>query len=183
MARVGRGDERAFTILYRRHQRRVYAFALLLTGSESIAADATQEAFIELLKVSSRFDPGQGTLVAWLCGVARNCVRRHLREFDLPIAPSDDPEPWTEMAPETGQPLAVLERTRAAAAVKKGLARLEPHYREVVVLCALQEFSYAEAASICGIEVHLVRSRLSRGKGRLAELLRESRSWSERYAA
>jgi RNA polymerase sigma-70 factor (ECF subfamily) len=185
MTRLARGDERAFTILYRRHQRAVYGFALLLAGSESTAADATQEAFIELLKVGTRFDPAQGTLAAWLCGVARNCVRRHRRDFDIPVA-QEASEGLLEASPAlhaSGEPLASLERSRATAAVRNGLARIEPHYREVLILCALQEFSYAEAAAICGIEVHLVRSRLARGKIRLAELLRDSRPWQQRQAA
>jgi RNA polymerase sigma-70 factor (ECF subfamily) len=183
MARLAQGDERAFTHLYRRHQRAVYGFALLLAGSESAAADATQDAFIELLKIGERFDPDQGSLAAWLCGLARNCVRRHRRDFDAPVE-SDETLAESVGAPgETGSPLDTLERSRATAAVRRGLARLEPHYREVLILCALQEFSYAEAAAICGIEVHLVRSRLARGKTRLALLLREAQPWQQRRAA
>lgn len=183
MAQVAKGDERAFTVLYRRHQRTVYGFALLYSASESLAADATQDAFIEMLGSGARFDPGQGALAAWLCGVARNCVRRHRRDFDLPVASAEEPETATHGQHEPAQPLADLERSRASAAVRRGLARLEPHYREVLILCALQDFSYAEAAAICGIEVHLVRSRLARGKLRLAELLRELHPGRQRQAA
>lgn len=183
IAKVAHGDAKAFTILYRRHQRAVYAFTLMLSGSEQIAADATQEAFIEFLKVTRRFDPEQGSLAAWLCGVARNCVHRHRRDFDAPIAAASQLEALESVAHESVEPLASLERARATEAVRRALARLEPAYREVLILCTLQDFSYAQAAAICGIDADLVRSRLSRGKRRLAELLKEPSPPQARRAA
>src|SRR5512134_67950 len=71
MRRARAGDERAFTALYRRHSGAVFRFAWLLTGSESLANDVTQETFIELLEGVDGFDPARGSLAAYLCGIAR----------------------------------------------------------------------------------------------------------------
>src|SRR5512140_1177320 len=71
LRRARGGDERAFTALYRRHSGAVFRFAWLLTGSESLAGDVTQETFIELLEGADGFDPARGSLAAYLCGIAR----------------------------------------------------------------------------------------------------------------
>jgi len=55
--------------------------------------------------------------------------------------------------------------------VRRAIAALAPHYRDVLVLCELAELSYAEAAQVCGIDIGTVRSRLSRARARLAVTL------------
>jgi len=61
------------------------------------------------------------------------------------------------------------------ASVRQAVLTLPEHYREVVVLCALHEMSYAEAAGVLGCAVGTVRSRLHRARGLLAERLRAVR--------
>ena len=70
------GDEAAFTALYRRHKDAIYRFALMCTGSPASAAEVTQETFLHLMTRADQFDPGRGTIAAWLCGVARNLARK-----------------------------------------------------------------------------------------------------------
>jgi len=55
--------------------------------------------------------------------------------------------------------------------VRRALARIAPHYRDVLILCELSELSYAEAAQVCGIDIGTVRSRLSRARAQLAQRL------------
>jgi RNA polymerase sigma-70 factor, ECF subfamily len=58
-----------------------------------------------------------------------------------------------------------------AEGVRRALASLPPHYRDVVILYEMHDLSYVDIAQVCGIDIGTVRSRLSRGRSRLAALL------------
>jgi RNA polymerase sigma-70 factor (ECF subfamily) len=170
LARLKRGDEAAFVALYRRHKDAVYRLALLYAGSAHAAADVTQEAFVFFMTKPGHYDPGRGTLAAWLCGVARNLARKQFAGREDATDPSelaDDSAPLEEHI-EYQTPLEKLLRDEAAEEVRQALARLAPHYRDVLILCELSELSYADAAQVCGIDIGTVRSRLSRGRAQLA---------------
>lgn len=168
------GDERAFTALYRRHSGAVYRFAWLLTGSESLASDVTQETFIELLEGGGRFDPTRGTLAAYLCGIARFRAYRAADSRLQTFAEIDEigAEPDAGTMPDL--PLDALERSRSLERLYEAIRRLPAPYREVLILVELQEMPYADAAAVAGIELGTVRSRLSRARARLADLLRDA---------
>jgi RNA polymerase sigma-70 factor (ECF subfamily) len=171
------GDERAFTALYRRHCGAVYRFAWLLTGSESLANDVTQETFIELLDGVCGFDPSRGSLAAYLCGIARF---RAYRAIDLrvhsvaDVADVDDAGGDAAGATLPELPHEALERARAVERLYAAIRQLPSVYREVLILVELHEMAYADAAAVAGIAVGTVRSRLSRAKARLAAVLREN---------
>jgi len=174
LRRARDGDERAFTTLYRRHSGPVYRFAWLLTGSESLANDVTQEVFLELLEGADGFDPARGSLAAYLCGIARFRAYRSVDCRVDSVADVETVEAAADGAPEFSElPLDALERTRAVRSLYDAIRRLPAPYREVVILVELQEMAYADAAAVAGIELGTVRSRLSRAKARLAELLRD----------
>jgi len=167
LSRLRQGDEEAFAQLYRRHKDAVYRFALLWSGSAATASDATQEAFLHLMSKPGQYDPVRGSLAAWLCGIARNFVRREAGLKEDPKDPADfaeDPGFVDTACPETR-----LLASEAADAVRRALAAVAPHYRDVLVLCELTDLSYAEAAQVCGIDIGTVRSRLSRGRAQLAD--------------
>jgi len=173
LARMKQGDASAFVALYRRHRDAVYRLALLYSGSTAIAADATQEAFVHFLTRPGQYDPARGTLAAWLCGVARNMARKHSGTREDAHAPEDlasDVRPFEEHI-DRDTPLERILRGEAAEQVRRAVAALAPHYRDVLILCELSELSYAEAAQLCGIEIGTVRSRLSRARAQLAQLL------------
>ena len=173
LARMKRGDEAAFVALYRRHKDAVYRLALLYAGSGAAAADVTQEAFLFFMTKPEHYDPARGTLAAWLCGVARNLARKHFAGREDATDPSDlaDDTVLREEQIERHTPLEKVLRDEAADAVRRALARIAPHYRDVLILCELSELSYAEAAQVCGIDIGTVRSRLSRARSQLAERL------------
>ena|SRR5689334_2249033 len=176
LARMRRGDEAAFVAIYRRHRDAVYRLALLYAGSAGTAADVTQDTFVHLITRAAQYDPARGTLGAWLCGVARNLARRGERETPVDPASLADDAALPEDRVDRDTPLECLLRDEAAEEVRRALAALAPHYRDVLILCELSELSYAEAAQLCGIDIGTVRSRLSRARSRLAQHL-------ERYAA
>ena len=173
LARMKQGDESAFVDLYRRHREAVYRFAMLFCGSTHAAGDVTQETFLHLMTHAHQFDPARGTVGAWLCGVARNMARRHMNvreEATEPEKLADDAAPF-ESQVEHETPLERVLRAESAEQVRRAIARLAPHYRDVLVLCEISELTYAEAAQVCGIDIGTVRSRLSRARAELARRL------------
>lgn len=167
------GDEAAFTALYRRHRAAVYRFAWLVTGSAAQAADITQDVFVELLSASSRYDGSRGSLAAYLCGIARF---RAYRAADARMQSVEDFDAVLEAHVEHDAPPLPsdrLERTRALQTLYAAIRKLPPVFRDVLILVELQQMSYAETAAIAGIELGTVRSRLSRAKAKLAQMLNE----------
>ena len=168
------GDEEAFALLYRRRQGGIYRFALQMSGSKSIAEDVTQEVFLFLMREGHVFDPAKGALSAFLFGVARNHLLRRLRVEHL-LAPlgDDSDDEATFSQPSTDMcPLEDLTRAETIEAVRKAVLSLPAKYREVVVLCELQDVSYGETAEILGCAIGTVRSRLHRARALLLAKLR-----------
>ena len=173
LARMKQGEEAAFVQLYRRHKDAVYRLALLYSGSTAHAADVTQETFVHFITQPGQFDPLRGTLGAWLCGVARNMARKAAGGREDSTDPDDlsDDSTLDEARIDRDTPLDRILRGEAAEHVRRALAALAPHYRDVLILCELSELSYAEAAQVCGIDIGTVRSRLSRARAKLAQRL------------
>lgn len=171
------GDEEAFAELYRRRQGGVYRFALQMTGSPAIAEDVTQEAFIVLIRTAERYDPDRGSLAGYLYGIARNYVLRRLEQdrVFVPLGDSSDEVLTPPAMIAEGDPLGDLTRGEMIQSLRDSILALPAHYREVIVLCELQEMSYIEAANVVGCAVGTVRSRLHRARALLVEKLRAAR--------
>lgn len=173
LARMKQGDEAAFRALYQRHKDAVYRFALLYCGSTATASDVTQDTFVHFITQPNQFDPTRGSVGAWLCGVARNLARKQFaRREDAtdPALLSDDTDAYEEHV-DRETPLERVLRNESAEAVRRAVASIAPHYRDVLILCELSELTYAEAAQVCGIDIGTVRSRLSRARAQLAQRL------------
>jgi RNA polymerase sigma-70 factor, ECF subfamily len=168
------GNEDAFTALYRRRQGPVYRFALHMSGSPQVAEEVTQEVFLFLLQRAHDFDPNRGALGAYLFGVARNYVRRAMEKsyseaVNMTPAEDDDPKLVTVF-----DPVRDIARSQTSKAVWKAVLSLPEHYREVVVLCDLQEQTYADAAQALGCALGTVRSRLHRAHDMLMKKLQHT---------
>jgi RNA polymerase sigma-70 factor (ECF subfamily) len=167
LRRMMGGDEDAFTALYRRRQAGVYRFALQMSGSQAIAEDVTQEVFLTLMREARGYEPARGSLAAYLYGMARHqvlrCLRRRRGEALLAAA--------VDRVGGGDGPLGELTRRQSVEAVRGAVLALPAHYREVVVLCDLQELNYSEAATALGCALGTVRSRLHRARQLLAARL------------
>jgi RNA polymerase sigma-70 factor (ECF subfamily) len=163
------GEEDAFVTLYRRRQGSVYRFALQMIGCRSLAEDVTQEVFIVLMNNPQMFDPARGSVSSFLLGIARNLVLRRLQRDRLFVSLGDGDE--IEQPAMAGEPAELLARSETIESVRRAVLSLPPRYREVVVLCDLQEISYVEAAAILHCAVGTVRSRLHRARALLMEKL------------
>ena len=173
LARMKQGDEAAFVALYRRHKDAVYRFALLYCGSTAVAADVMQDTFLHFIGHPNQYDPTRGAIGAWLCGIARNLARKQLAHREDATDPQEmaDDAQLHEAHIDHETPLERVLKSEAAEEVRRALAAIAPHYRDVLILCELSELSYAEAAQVCNIDIGTVRSRLSRGRAQLAKRL------------
>ena len=168
------GDEEALAALYQRRARDVYRFALQMGGSRALADDVTQEVFMVLISEGNNFDAARGSVSAFLMGIARNHVLRRLRRERFYVSMDEDSQndAPTKAVQTTENPLDDMSRTETIESVRRLVLALPERYREVVVLCDLQEMSYVEAAQILGCAVGTVRSRLHRARALLIEKLR-----------
>jgi RNA polymerase sigma-70 factor, ECF subfamily len=197
LRRMIAGDEDAFTLLYRRRHSSIYRFALHMSGNATIAEDVTQEVFMTLIRDPRRFDPARGTLGGFLFGVARNFLRKRWEQDRRLVALDGDANEIGEGSPGSNGLVGGASRNGlhgngngfAGAAgsdefatretisrVRHAVATLPENYREVVVLCDLEEMSYEEAASALSCPVGTVRSRLHRARAILLEKLREAQT-------
>ncbi len=195
LRRMAGGDEEAFAEVYRRKHPAIYRFALHMSGNSAMAEDVTQEVFMALIRDPKRFDPTRGTLGGFLFGVARNHLRKRWEQDRRLVSFDGDPDDFRETASSgpgsqhagggngngrgafaaasSWDEFASLE---TVGRVRQAVGTLPENYREVVVLCELQEMSYEEAASALDCPVGTVRSRLHRARAMLVEKLRDSHS-------
>jgi RNA polymerase sigma-70 factor, ECF subfamily len=173
------GDEEAFTRLYRRLRGAVYRFARRMSGSSSVAEDVTQEVFLILLRRAELYDQRRGALSTYLMRIARNEILRRLdRDRAYVTLVEEDAAPdKKDKNPDENlivriDPLGSLMRNEEIESVRQAVLGLPLHYREVVVLCELEEMSYGEAAASLGCAVGTVRSRLHRARALLKRRLR-----------
>ena len=168
------GDEEALAALYRRRQGSIYRFALQMSGSSALAEDVTQEVFMALMHNGTSYDSARGPLNWFLLGMARNLVRQRLgrERFYASLADDADDRPVASELKTVSDPLDELAKAETIEVVRKAVFSLPLRYREVVVLCELQELSYAEAAGVLGCAIGTVRSRLHRARALLIEKMR-----------
>jgi RNA polymerase sigma-70 factor, ECF subfamily len=195
LGRMIAGDEEAFTLLYRRRHPAIYRFALHMSGNVALAEDVTQEVFMTLIRDAKRFDPARGTLGGFLFGIARNHLRRRWEQerHSLPL-PDDADELDSLLCASArvgrngvsngngngnGRGPFLLSRDEytsleTVGRVRQAISTLPENYREVVILCELEEMSYEDAASALDCPVGTVRSRLHRARALLVEKLHDS---------
>jgi RNA polymerase sigma-70 factor, ECF subfamily len=179
LRRSAKGDEEAFALLYRRHQGPLFRFALRMSGNSWAAEEIVQDVFMTLIREPNKFDPERGTLGAFLYGVTRNRIMKHLERTprDLSLDEKADCNPSAQAgasAPVTPSEWAELRERRER--VRTAVLELPVEFRETVVLCELEELSYEEAARLLECPIGTIRSRLHRGRALLLaklEMLRD----------
>jgi RNA polymerase sigma-70 factor, ECF subfamily len=168
IGRIAQGDRSAFALLYQRRRSDVYRFALHVGGSATVAEDVTQDVFVTLIHHAHRYEPGRSGAVPWLLGIARNHVRRGLAR-ERHTAPLG--EEHSNSVAAGIDPLADLMRREELVRLRQALLELPVRFREAVVLCDLHELNYEDAAAALRCAIGTVRSRLHRGRKRLADRL------------
>jgi len=183
--RIRKGDERAFAVLYERHQGRIFRFVLHMTGNQSIAEEVTQEAFMLLIRKPTTYNPDKGPLSAYLFGIARNLAHRATRNNSFQVSFPDSDE-FDQPTSSDSDIVQLLSTSEDLDSLRKALLALPEPYREAIVLCDLQEMSYEQAAGIMQCSVGTVASRLHRAhtmlKTRLSHIAASNREKRNSHA-
>jgi RNA polymerase sigma-70 factor, ECF subfamily len=172
------GSEGAYEELIQRFQQPVYALALRLLGDQGEACDVVQEVFLKVFRNIANFR-GQSSLKTWMYRItvneaynARRWFFRHRRrEVELENNP-DEARNWKENIPDSSRsPFdAACDRERHVM-IEAALERINPIFREAVVLRDTMDRSYEEIAEILGVSLGTVKSRILRGREALREEL------------
>lgn len=165
LGRVATGDREAFSALSDRFLRVVFTEANRVVGDAAAAEDVTQEVFERIWRAAGRFDPDRGSAVAWICTIARNRARDHLR-VRRPIPMADTPEVVDETGPDGS-----ADRDAAALDVHAAVADLNTELRELIELAYWHGLSQTEIAERTGMPLGTVKTRTRRALARLATAL------------
>lgn len=181
-----RGDVDAFNQLVRLYEGRVYNLCYRMLGDPDAAADVTQDTFISAYRSLQKFRGGM--FRSWLLRIATNAcydalrARKRRPSFSLDAAREPDDDGAGFDLPDTGEsPDDLALRRELGAAIQRGLADLPEDQRAVVILSDVQGMAYEEIAQITGANLGTVKSRLSRGRARLRDILRAGELLPSRY--
>jgi RNA polymerase sigma-70 factor (ECF subfamily) len=169
VARLRRGDPRAFEDLVIAYQHRVFGVALRMLGSRAEAEDLAQEVFLRVHGAVADFR-GDAKLSTWLYTIASRLCLNRLASSERRLTREGE-ETLTRLASKHPGPAAELERSELETALHRAIAELPEERRIVVVLRDLQGLSYEEIARALELELGTVRSRLHRARLDLKEKL------------
>jgi RNA polymerase sigma-70 factor (ECF subfamily) len=176
VALVAEGDATALEALYDRYGEAAWSLALRILTDQSLAEDVVREVFLSLWREARRFDPARGTVATYLLSTTHhravdvvrreeNLRRRHRPEEALALAPDQpsglEDEDEVEVAGRRG-------RIRAA------LAELPEPQREALMLAYFGGYTQREIASLVGVPLGTVKTRMAAGMRRLKDELREA---------
>jgi RNA polymerase sigma-70 factor (ECF subfamily) len=167
LARCRIGDLEAFAQLVQRYRNRIFNLAWQLLGNRDDAEDVTQETFLQAFEHLSEFR-GEAQMLTWLYRIAVNACKMKMRQRRFIEPLPEDFEPAEEIDWS-----AVEERWLLKRKIDTVLAKLSEPLRLVLVLREMHELSYEEIASVLGIPVGTVRSRLFEARRKFAQIWRE----------
>ena len=167
------GDAAAFGALFERHSRAVYNFAFRSTGNWAAAEDAASDVFLTAWRRRGEvvFTTESGSVLPWLLGVAANLLRNQRRcgrRASTALGRLNAREVQPDHSDET---LGRIADEAQMAEVQAVVDELPEHERDVLALCAWAGLDYEEAAIALDVPVGTVRSRLSRARTHLRELV------------
>ena len=170
------GQREHFYQLVQPYERRVYLAAYAILRNEADAEDVAQEAILKALRGLNSFR-GEARFSTWLLRITANEARMRLRSRrweHVPLSSEEDGGTnyvpllmanWKEVPSE------VLERQEVRDQIEKALASLSDEFREILILRDIQGLNIAETASVLGISVPLVKTRLLRARLRMRDAL------------
>ena len=171
-----KGDVQAFRQLVERYEDRIYGLACSILGDSEMAKDAAQEAFIRVYRALGKFE-GRSSFYTYLYRITTNvCLTFAQREQRRPDRVSiEGMQEMSDMTLDrfwgTDEPQNDIERIGLREEIQKVLNHLSPDHRAVVILKDIEDLSQEEIADVLDVSVGTVKSRLSRARARLRDLL------------
>jgi RNA polymerase sigma-70 factor (ECF subfamily) len=182
VAELKSGSDQAFALLIAQYSHPIYSLLARSLRDPADAADVTQEVFVKVFRNISGFH-GEASLRTWIYRIAlheasnqrRWWARHKQRELtiDAPLN-SDDDDTFCladALAAHDASPYDRAAQMQLRTRVEAALAKLPEVFREVVVLREIEGFGYEEIAQVLNVNIGTVKSRLTRGRAALRELL------------
>ncbi len=174
-------DERAFNELVQTYGRRVSGLVLRMLGNRAEAEDLTQEVFVQVFKAIGTFR-GDSKLSTWIYRIAVNLCKNRSKYLRVRHAnEQDELEAVAERVPlgdARGANVAQIDRPDEAMAgkqvehiVQNAILKIDPTFRECLILCDVEELSYQEIGEITGLPAGTVKSRIFRARAQLTEIV------------
>lgn len=181
-----RGDVDSFNQLVRLYEGRVYNLCYRMLGDPESAADATQDSFLSAYRHLKSFRGG--SFRSWMLRIATNICydvlrarkRRPTTSLDAAMANDDNATGFDPPDPGAGPDEIALDK-ELGGAIQAGLNQLPEEQRVLVILSDIQGMAYDEIAAITGTNLGTIKSRLSRGRARLRDILRAGELLPARY--
>ncbi len=183
--RAQRGDVESFNALVRAYEGRVYNLCYRMLGDADSAADAAQDAFLAAFRNLRSFRGG--SFRSWMLRIATNAcydqLRARKRRPTVSLDEGDDDEEASplQIADLAESPSDFALRRELAAAIERGLSELPDEQRIILVLSDIEGLAYDEIAQITNTNLGTVKSRLSRGRARLRDVLKAGELLPARY--
>jgi RNA polymerase sigma-70 factor, ECF subfamily len=172
VARLRDGDRAAVEEAYVAHHAAIRGFARRLVGDHASAEDIVHEAFVALPRAIRRFR-GEGSLRAFLIGVAANHSRRHVRSSMRRRRATERLAAHQDVLPQSVNTTDQLINRQLAGKLWAALDELPIDQRVVFVLCEVEQRTAVEVAGIVGAPEGTVRTRLFHAKRKLRDMLGE----------
>lgn len=176
IAQAQRGHLPAFNQLILHYQSLVYNVAYRVMGDEGLAEDATQEAFLKAYQRVNQYRGG--SFKAWLLRIVTNtcydALRARRRRPTVPLDRDDDEEdadynPW--LVDRAEHPDSFVMRQELAEVIQGAIGRLPPDQRTALILADIEGLDYQEIADAMGTALGTVKSRLSRARAKMRDML------------
>jgi len=177
-----RGDFTAMERLIIKYQNRIYNVILKMCPNPDDAEELTQETFVKILEGIENFN-GRSSFYTWAFRIAVNLTINHRKRGQKLVTRSIDAEDseYNEQARTqlkeflrddgSPEPSAVAQNKELCRIIVDSLSKLDDTQRAVIVLRDIEDMSYAQIADVLDIELGTVKSRLSRARGSLREIL------------
>lgn len=153
---------RALADFYDRFARRAYSLARRVCVDEALAEDVVQEVFLQVWRQPERFDASRGSVSTWLMTMvhhrAVDAVRREATRRKHTVSPAEDGEEWN-VPPGPGADEAALDAV-VAGHVREALKQLPAEQKQALELAYFGGFTQREVASIAGVPLGTVKSRM-----------------------
>lgn len=170
--RCKKGDLAAFEILIFRYQKKTYNIALGMVGNIEDAKDVAQDSLIKAFQNIKTFK-GKSKFSTWLYRITINTSKDFLRKKRNRMA-VENIDAVEEIQDKALEPSEQLEQTQERKRIMQAIGQLNEEYRDIIVLRDLQGFSYQEIADLLLINLGTVKSRISRGRYQLRNILTQS---------
>ncbi len=150
----------------------LYNFAQWLTQNRSEAEDLVQETYVKALKGFSSFQPDTN-FRAWIYRILRNTFLTSRTGLKVTATVPLDEEGALEIPASAGTPESIFIEHAQEQLLQSAMEELPLHFREILLLCEVEEMSYQEISEALSIPIGTVMSRLSRARKALRDILKQ----------